>query len=62
MEHIPIDPAEMALRQNRDFIASMRMIAEGAPVYECFEEDEPVMKKRQELSDFSEEELPRDYQ
>ncbi|MEK5036583.1 hypothetical protein [Sporosarcina sp. FSL K6-3457] len=62
MERLPIDPAEVELRQNRDFIASMKMIGEGAPIYERYEEDEPVMKKRQERDGFDVEDLPRDYQ
>jgi hypothetical protein len=62
MEHLPIDPAEVELRHNRDFIDSMRMVGEGAPVYEHYEEDEPAKKKERERSDFGEEELPRDYQ
>ena len=62
MERLPIEPAEVELRNNRDFIASLGMIGEGAPIYELFEEDEPAVKKGQEQSDFDEEELPRDYQ
>ncbi|WP_318616187.1 hypothetical protein [Sporosarcina sp. YIM B06819] len=62
MERLPIDPVEVELRHNRDFIDSMRMIAEGAPIYERFEEDEPVEKKWRERGDFGAEELPRDYQ
>ena len=62
LERFPLDPAEIELRHNRDFIASMRMIGEGAPIYESYEEDESVKKKGRERSDFGEEELPRDYQ
>lgn len=62
MEHLPIEPAEVELRHNRDFIASLGMIGEGAPIYECYEEDEPAKKKGRERNDFGEEELPRDYQ
>ncbi len=39
-----VDPREMELRQNRDYMASLDMIGEGAPVYET-EKDETVMKK-----------------
>ncbi len=62
MERLPIEPAEVELRRNRDFIASLGMIAEGAPVFERYEEDEAAMKKGRERSDFGDEELPRDYQ
>ncbi|MFJ7935220.1 hypothetical protein [Sporosarcina sp. NPDC096371] len=62
MERLPIDPAELELRKNQDFIASQKMIGEGGPIYEQFEEDEPVIKKLRERNGFSGEELPRDYQ
>lgn len=62
MERLPIEPTEVELRNNRDYIASLGMIGEGAPIYERFEEDEPAENNRRERSDFGEEELPRDYQ
>ena len=60
MERLPIEPAEVELRNNRDFIASLGMIGEGGPIYGCYEEDEPVKKNRRERGDFNEVELPRD--
>ena len=62
MERLPIEPAEVELRHNCDFIASLGMIGEGGPIYECYEEDEPAKKNRRERGDFGEEELPCDYQ
>lgn len=59
---MPIDPNEMELRRNKDFIDILKMIGEGSPVFERFEEDEPAIKKRQERDGFDESELPRDYQ
>lgn len=62
MEHFSIDPIELELRKNQDFIASQKMIGEGSPVYGQFEENEPDVKKQQEQSGFHVEQLPRDYQ
>ena len=59
MEHLPIDPVEMELRQNKDFIAILKMIGEGGPIYVQPEEME---KKRKEQEGFDEDELPFDYQ
>ncbi|MFF2755829.1 hypothetical protein ACFVR1_19230 [Psychrobacillus sp. NPDC058041] len=36
----PVDPEEMAMRQNLDLIASLNMIGEGGPV-PIVEDDEP---------------------
>ncbi|MFX3673404.1 MAG: hypothetical protein ACE3JQ_03010 [Paenisporosarcina sp.] len=36
-EHV--DPKEMELRVNRDYIASQNMVDEGAPVYEIEKEE-----------------------
>ena len=55
MEHLQIDSEEMAKRTNRDFIDSLKMVGEGAPVYDSiFEEVIEEVKV--------EKELPRDYQ
>ncbi|MCZ2259205.1 hypothetical protein [Sporosarcina sp. G11-34] len=51
MERVQIDPEEMARRIDRDFIESLKMIGEGAPVYDSVFEEE-----------VEEKELPRDYQ
>lgn len=56
MNQIPIDPEEMALRQDLDFIASKEMIGEGAPSYDSFNH------KEEHDSDDEERELPRTYQ
>jgi hypothetical protein len=42
-EHV--DPKEMELRQNRDFIASLDMVGEGAPIYHLEIEDPKDEKK-----------------
>lgn len=33
MKFDKVDPKEMELRRNKDFIASLDMIGEGAPIY-----------------------------
>ncbi len=62
MEGLPVDPAEQELRKNQDFIDSLKMIGEGGPIYELPEEDDSVIKKRNESHGFDEKDLPRDYQ
>lgn len=59
MEHLPIDPVEMELRQNKDFMAILKMIGEGSPVYE---ELGGIGGIRKEFEGYDESELPRDYQ
>ncbi len=39
MERLPIDPSEMELRHNKDFIAKLKMIGEGGPIYDQSEND-----------------------
>jgi len=60
MERLPIESSEMELRSNKDFIAKLKMIGEGGPIYEQYE---MLDKKREESDSFEEaEKLPRDYQ
>jgi len=60
MERLPIESSEMELRSNKDFIAKLKMIGEGGPIYEQYE---ILDKKREESDSFEEaEKLPRDYQ
>ena len=52
MNRLPIDPEEMASRVDEDFIASLNMLGEGAPIfasYSIFEEEEEVKAEKQEL-------------
>ena len=60
MERLPIESSEMELRRNKDFIAKLKMIGEGGPIYDQYE----MLEKRREESDVFEdgEKLPRDYQ
>lgn len=61
MEHLPIDPAEMELRKNKDFMAILKMIGEGGPVYN----DVDHMRAehlRKEVEGYEESELPKFYQ
>ena len=37
MSHLPIDPEEMARRQDKDYIDSLKMIGEGGPVFDSFD-------------------------
>jgi hypothetical protein len=39
-----VDKKEMELRRDKDFIASLDMIGEGAPIYEA-ENEETVVRK-----------------
>ncbi|WP_172370489.1 hypothetical protein [Sporosarcina jiandibaonis] len=34
MNRLPVDPEEMALRHDEDHIASLRMVSEGAPIFD----------------------------
>ena len=60
MERLPIESSEMELRRNKDFIAKLKMIGEGGPIYE---QSEILEKRREESHVFEDtEKLPRDYQ
>ena len=55
MNRLPVDPEEMARRHDEDYIASLRMVGEGAPVF-----DSPVKEVVEHV--FQEQELPETYQ
>ncbi|WP_339253061.1 hypothetical protein NSQ43_03515 [Sporosarcina sp. FSL W8-0480] len=59
MEHRFIDPLEMERRRDPDYIRSLDMIDEGAPVHYP---NEDRGWRRKESSGFDEKELPRSYQ
>lgn len=59
MERTFIDPVEMQRRQDRDFMASLDMVDEGAPVHYSVERH---MLKWREPTGFDEDELPQSYQ
>jgi hypothetical protein len=60
MERLPIEPSEMELRRNKDFIDKLNMIGEGGPIYE---QAEILEKRRDESRVFEDtEKLPPDYQ
>ncbi|MDW0113432.1 hypothetical protein [Sporosarcina saromensis] len=54
-----IDADEMRRRKDPDFMASLDMLDEGAPVHYAKEE---LTKRRKEWSGFDEKELPQTYQ
>ncbi|WP_432362290.1 hypothetical protein [Sporosarcina sp. UB5] len=57
MERVFIDPYEMELRKDLDYIASLEMIGEGSPVHY------PMYEKRlKEVDGFEPNELPQVYQ
>jgi len=56
LKRLPVDPEEMLLRQDEDFIASLKMVGEGAPSFNSFINDED------EESSNEDRELPRAYQ
>ena len=56
--NLPIDPEEMASRTDADYIASLNMLGEGAPIftsYSEFENEENEVKVEKQ-------ELPETYQ
>lgn len=55
MERLSIDPEEMALRQDRDFIDSLKMVGEGGTSTFSFNYQE-------EDDDVEDREFPRAYQ
>ncbi len=57
MERVFIDPYEMELRQDPDYIASLEMIDEGSPVH--YPE---YSKNSKEAAGFDPKELPQTYQ
>ena len=57
MERVFIDPYEMELRKDPDFIASLEMIDEGSPVH--YPEYQKILK---EAAGFDPKELPQAYQ
>ncbi|MBO0587250.1 hypothetical protein [Sporosarcina sp. E16_8] len=60
MERLPIEPSEMELRRNKDYINKLNMIGEGGPIYD---QSEMLEKRREESHVFEDEEkLPRNYQ
>ena len=34
MNRLPVDPEEMARRHDEDYIASLKMVGEGAPIFD----------------------------
>lgn len=62
MERVKVDPVEMELRHDLDYIAILEMIDEGGPVFSEYEKDELKQKKRPEPKGYDEDELPFDYQ
>ncbi|NYF25736.1 hypothetical protein [Sporosarcina sp. JAI121] len=60
MERLSIESSEMELRNNKDFIAKLKMIGEGGPIYEQYEE---YKKKWEDSRVFDDEEnMPGEYQ
>ena len=57
MERLFIDPYEMELRRDPDFIASLEMIGEGSPVHYP-----TYTKNLKEAGGFDPKELPQTYQ
>ncbi|ARD48185.1 hypothetical protein SporoP37_08530 [Sporosarcina sp. P37] len=49
MERTFIDPAELELRKDPDFLRSLNMVGEGAPVRNALNECEIVVKKLEEI-------------
>lgn len=63
MNHLPIDPEEMASRTDADFIASLNMLGEGAPAFNLHEwPDEEEEKEKDKDKENEKQELPETYQ
>ncbi|MGG0668534.1 hypothetical protein [Sporosarcina koreensis] len=58
MERVFIDPYEMELRQDPDYIASLEMIGEGSPVHY----PQYTKKELKETAGYDPNELPQAYQ
>ena len=56
MNRLPVDPEEMARRHDEDYIASLKMVGEGAPIFDHLAKDEVEEVKSEER------ELPETYQ
>ena len=56
--NLPVDPIEMARRTDADFIASLNMLGEGAPVFTSYSEFENEGKEVK----VEKHELPETYQ
>ncbi|QUW20416.1 hypothetical protein JSQ81_11130 [Sporosarcina sp. Marseille-Q4063] len=55
MNRLPVDPEEMARRHDEDYIASLKMVGEGAPIFSsCAEEAKEHL--------FQDQQLPETYQ
>ena len=61
MEHLPINSAEMELRKNKDFMAILKMIGEGGPIYDAVDEIR-AEHLRKEQEGYDESDLPKYYQ
>lgn len=51
MNRLPIDDEEMARRQDKDFIASLKMIGEGGASYGPYDWDEEESVTEKKLPD-----------
>lgn len=60
MNYIPIDPEEMAKRQDEDVNAALNIIGEGSPVFESYPYGDSEVFDRGESH--QEKELPETYQ
>lgn len=49
MERQSIDPAELELRRDADFLRAQNMVGEGAPVHGAVNECEIVVKKLESI-------------
>jgi hypothetical protein len=55
MNRLPVDPEEMARRHDEDYIASLKMVGEGAPIF-----DSSAKEAKERF--FQDQELPETYQ
>ena len=60
MERLSVESSEMELRHNPDFIAKLKMIGEGSPIYDLYDE---LDVKREEPHVFDDDkEIPNEIQ
>ncbi len=62
MGRLPIDPEEMAKRNDADFRAMMDMIGEGSPIFESYAYDDDDYFERKSHAWLDHQEFPETYQ
>lgn len=62
MQHLPVDPSEMAKRNDEDVRAALNMIGEGSPIFESYPYGEYQVFENEETAQDYEKQFPETYQ